>query len=360
MSFSEKLLNWFDANKRALPWRAKIDVYHTWLSEVMSQQTTMAVVVPRFLEFIETLPTLEDLARCDEATLRRLWAGLGYYARARNLKKAAVDIVDSRHGKFPTTFDQWLTVSGCGPYTASVISSICFNEPVACVDGNVVRVLSRIKGFADVWTRQGQQAVQKWASELIDAKRPGDFNQAMMELGALVCRKQNPQCGQCPLQNECVAFQKNLTTVLPPIKPKANSCDVQLSAVVLCRGERQKQYYIGDRINGRFLSNTHGFAVIDEGLTAELKLALKSLPGFQSSAVKSAFKHTITNHKIKTDVFIIQVAAGEPDDSLKKLNRFFNFSKSSWVAEQQLENTLSTAFDKKALKSLGRQKKPTV
>lgn len=360
MSFSEKLLIWFDTNKRPLPWRAKINVYHTWLSEVMSQQTTMAVVVPRFLEFIAELPTLEDLAQCDEITLRRLWSGLGYYARARNLKKAAVHIVDHCQGKFPTTYSQWLTVSGCGPYTASVISSICFNEPVACVDGNVVRVLSRVKGFADVWTRQGQKVVQKWATESIDTKRPGDFNQAMMELGALVCRKQNPQCVQCPLQNDCVAFQQNLTAALPPIKPKADLCNVQLSAVVVCRGERQKQYYIGDRTNGRFLSNTHGFAVIDQQLADKLKLALDRLPGVETRIVKSAFQHTITNHKIKTDVLVINAANIKHSEYLQNISHFLNFSNGAWVAEQQLENTLSTAFDKKAFKSLVRQKKPTV
>ncbi|MEY3903639.1 MAG: hypothetical protein RL189_2945, partial [Pseudomonadota bacterium] len=215
------LLAWYDQHKRDFPWRRKIDVYHTWICEVMSQQTTMAVVVPRFERFVATLPDVKSLADCSDDHLRELWSGLGYYARARNLRNGARYIETERGGHFPADYEQWLTVPGVGPYTASVISSICSLEARGCVDGNVIRVVARLTGCSsgDIWSEIGRKRIQDIVDRSIDHERPGDFNQAMMELGATLCQKQSPGCERCPVKTVCRASMLGIVAHCPPNKP---------------------------------------------------------------------------------------------------------------------------------------------
>src|SRR5579864_2029566 len=196
--FRKHLLAWFDAYARALPWRESRDPYCIWLSEIMLQQTRVAAVVAHYKEFLRRFPTVEKLARAREASVLAAWSGLGYYRRARMLHAAAKVVVRKQGGKFPATSKELQDLPGIGRYTAAAIASIAFGEPVAVVDGNVERVLQRFLG-----RRLAGQDFWLTAEALLDRERPGDFNQAMMELGATVCSPRGPVCLACPVVNMC-------------------------------------------------------------------------------------------------------------------------------------------------------------
>jgi A/G-specific adenine glycosylase len=198
--FRAVLLRWFDRQRRVLPWRANHDPYRVWVSEIMLQQTRVAAVLEHYASFLERFPSVQALAKARSASVLTVWSGLGYYRRARLLHAAARQIVHERAGEFPRTAAEWRELPGIGRYTAAAIASICFGEQCAVVDGNVQRVLDRMLASCsphhrdDTWT---------WAGELLSPQRPGDFNQAMMELGALVCTPRVPQCSLCPVAKWC-------------------------------------------------------------------------------------------------------------------------------------------------------------
>lgn len=221
MRVSKILNHWYSNNKRDLPWRQTNNPYYIWLSEIILQQTQIKQGLPYYESFIENFPTVFDLANADESEVLKLWQGLGYYSRARNLHATANYIVDELNGIFPTNYKDLLKLKGVGDYTASAIASICFNQPTAVVDGNVYRVLSRYFGIkTPINSSNGIKEFKQLAQELIDYKNPADYNQAIMEFGAVQCKPQNPDCNVCPFQNRCVAFQKNLVDILP-VKKKA-------------------------------------------------------------------------------------------------------------------------------------------
>lgn len=205
------LLEWYDQNARLLPWRKDCIPYHIWLSEIMLQQTRVEVVKTYYTRFLEEIPTVEELAQTDEQKLLKLWEGLGYYSRARNLQKTARRIVDEYVGHFPETYEQLLKLPGVGPYTAGAIASICFGQPVPAVDGNVLRVISRIMGLDDrVKASEGKKLITASLVEIYPKDRSGDFTQSLMELGATVCLpKGTPKCRICPVSTFCKAFQNN-------------------------------------------------------------------------------------------------------------------------------------------------------
>jgi A/G-specific adenine glycosylase len=197
--FRRRLLAWYDRHRRDLPWRANRDPYRVWLSEIMLQQTRVAAVIEHYQEFLRRFPTVEKLAAAREASVLAAWSGLGYYRRARMLHAAAKVVVREYGGKLPATAEAWRGLPGIGRYTAAAIASIAFDEPVAVVDGNVERVLQRVSG-----KRLTGEALWNAANDLLDAKRSGDFNQAMMELGAVVCTPRAPGCSTCPVVELCV------------------------------------------------------------------------------------------------------------------------------------------------------------
>ena len=218
--FRKALLMWFVKHRRPMPWREKVSAYRTVVSELMCQQTQIATVIPYFNRWVKKWPDFKDLARSKESDVLAFWAGLGYYNRARNLRACAIEV--SQFKDLPTTATEWQKFKGIGPYTAAAISSIAYNDPVAVVDGNVVRVLARVAGVKNVF-RDGSSAVKYFtplANHLVDTRRPGDFNQAMMELGALVCRKSNPSCSICPVSQWCHAKKQNIAERLPRFTPK--------------------------------------------------------------------------------------------------------------------------------------------
>lgn len=197
-SFRRRLISWYDGDHRDLPWRKNRDPYRVWVSEIMLQQTRVAAVLEHYRRFLERFPTVGDLARAREASVLTVWSGLGYYRRARNLHAAAKKIVNDHSGKFPTSSADWEQLPGIGRYTAAAIASIAFGEAVAVVDGNVQRVLQRVTG-----ERLAKAEAWLLAGKLVHRARPGDFNQAMMELGATVCLPKQPLCSSCPVRQLC-------------------------------------------------------------------------------------------------------------------------------------------------------------
>jgi A/G-specific adenine glycosylase len=216
MIFSNSLVYWYLRNKRDLPWRNTSNPYYIWLSEIILQQTRVDQGTAYYLKFIAHFPTVHDLALASEEEVLKLWQGLGYYSRARNLHFSAKYIVNELNGDFPTTYNDLLKLKGVGDYTASAVASICFNETAAVVDGNVYRVLARYFGIAiPINISNGIKEFKKLAQELIDTQNPGTHNQAIMEFGARMCKPQNPDCEICPLNSSCVALSLNKVKELP-------------------------------------------------------------------------------------------------------------------------------------------------
>ncbi|TNJ44181.1 A/G-specific adenine glycosylase [Tamlana fucoidanivorans] len=227
MQFSKKLINWYSVNKRVLPWRETKNPYYIWLSEIILQQTQVKQGLPYYEAFVAQYPTVFDLANAEEREVLKLWQGLGYYSRARNLHASAKHVVNALKGEFPKTYKELLNLKGVGDYTASAIASICYNEPTAVVDGNVYRVLSRY--FAICTPTNGSKGVKEFkllAQELIDQDNPAEFNQAIMEFGATWCTPKNPKCISCVFQDSCLAFAHNKVEDYP-VKIKSAKAKVK-------------------------------------------------------------------------------------------------------------------------------------
>jgi len=220
MKISKILLEWYKKNARNLPWREGKDPYRTWLSEIIFQQTRIEQGLSYYQAFTSAFPDLASLASASEQEVLRLWQGLGYYSRARNLLETAQVIQNKYKGRFPDNYKDLLRLKGVGPYTAAAIASIAFNEAVAAVDGNVIRVISRLYALdLPVDSTEGKKLIQDLANELIDTKSPGDFNEAMMDLGAMICTPRNPDCRSCPLQASCMGLEEGFP-VRYPLKQK--------------------------------------------------------------------------------------------------------------------------------------------
>jgi len=217
----QRLLEWFDGHRRALPWRQTTDPYRLWVAETLAQQTQAVRAAAYYLRFMACFPTVADLAAADLNTVLKLWEGLGYYQRARRLHRAAQEICTLRQGQLPATFAEWRTLPGVGDYTAAAVASMAFGEPVAAIDGNVRRVLARFCA-TDIGDDLARQAavVQAAAQALVGGARPGDVNQALMELGAMVCRPRTPRCATCPLAADCMAQRHGLTARYPLRPPR--------------------------------------------------------------------------------------------------------------------------------------------
>ncbi|WP_194775224.1 A/G-specific adenine glycosylase [Pararhodonellum marinum] len=214
--FTQVLLGWYPNHKRELPWRDIKDPYKIWLAEIILQQTRVAQGLPYFERFIHKYPTVQDLACAPEEEIMRLWQGLGYYSRARNLHACAKEVVSRHNGNFPDSFEKLLQLKGIGRYTAAAIASFAFLEPMGVVDGNVFRVISRYFGISeDIGSASGRKVFEDLVNQAISKERPDEFNQAIMEFGALQCVPKNPDCPSCPLAPGCFAFQKNMVSQFP-------------------------------------------------------------------------------------------------------------------------------------------------
>lgn len=236
--FREALQAWFAQFQRDLPWRRSGDPYHIWISEIMLQQTRVAAVIPYYERFLERFPDVQALAAAPEEEVLRMWSGLGYYSRARNLQQAAKQLVAKHGSEFPRTKAEVLELAGIGDYTAAAILSIAFGEKLAVLDGNVARVLARLDAMrADLRGPGRWHELQKRADELLACEAPGDWNQAMMELGATLCTPRAPQCLLCPVQRFCNAQKLGLADEIPPKRAKRAAVVIRLAAAVFLDGK---------------------------------------------------------------------------------------------------------------------------
>ena len=234
MGFSNSLIHWYLQNKRDLPWRNTTNPYWIWLSEIMLQQTRVAQGLPYFLTFTEAFPTIFDLAKADEEQVLKLWQGLGYYSRARNLHATAKYIAFDLNGEFPSNYKELLKLKGVGEYTAAAIASFSYNEPVAVLDGNVFRVLSRYFNVdSDISLPKTKTEFQNLAQEVLEKDNPAIFNQAIMEFGALQCVPKNPDCNSCVLNSSCAALQYKRVDKLPVKNKKIKISKRYLNYLVL-------------------------------------------------------------------------------------------------------------------------------
>ncbi|CZT55970.1 putative A/G-specific adenine glycosylase YfhQ [Eubacteriaceae bacterium CHKCI005] len=239
LDVSGPLLAWYDRQARILPWREQNTPYRVWVSEIMLQQTRVEAALPYFERFMQALPTIKDLADADPQLLLKLWEGLGYYNRVRNLQAAARAVVEKWDGNLPDQYDQLVSLPGIGDYTAGAIASIAYNRPIPAVDGNVLRVLSRLLASrADVTQPSVKKEMRSLAQAMIPSERAGDFNQALMELGAIVCLPNGaPRCDQCPVYHLCRGSQQGIAHELPVKPPKKQRRSIDLTVFILiCEG----------------------------------------------------------------------------------------------------------------------------
>src|SRR6202140_2965117 len=231
--FRADLLDWFATYQRDLPWRRDCDPYRIWISEIMLQQTRVAAVIPYFEKFCARFPDVRALAEAEEAEVLRMWAGLGYYSRARNLQAAALQIVRDHGGTFPTTEEHIRALRGIGKYTTNAILSIAFGKNHAVVEGNVARVVARLEAIrGDLREGARWESLQRTADHLLAPAAPGNWNEAMMELGATICTPRSPQCLLCPVAEFCRARQLGLAAVIPEIRKKPATVEIPLAVVV--------------------------------------------------------------------------------------------------------------------------------
>lgn len=251
--FASSLLEWYEINKRDLPWRDSNDPYIIWLSEIILQQTRVNQGLPYFTQFIRNFPDIKSLALASEDEIFKLWQGLGYYSRARNLHAAAKSVLADFDGKFPTKYEDVIGLKGVGEYTAAAIMSFAYNEPFAVVDGNVFRLLSRVFGVKEfIDTGTGKKVFKELAFELLDKNAPGLYNQAIMDFGALQCVPFSPDCLQCPFVDKCYAHNNGETAVLPKKKGKItvkkrffNYLDIRLKNSVFIRKRLENDIWQG-------------------------------------------------------------------------------------------------------------------
>ncbi len=261
----EPLILWYQQNKRDLPWRKDVTAYRVWVSEIMLQQTRVEVVKDYYVRFLTKLPDVKSLAMIEEDTLLKLWEGLGYYRRVRNMQQAAKVIMEKYHGAFPNRYDDILSLPGIGDYTAGAISSLAFHQPVPCVDGNVLRVLSRVTGSTkDISNAKTKEYFKNLITEVLTEKNVSDLNQGWMELGALICLPNGkPLCEDCPLKEYCIARKENKIELIP-VKKKKNPRRVEKRTIFLLRF--QDCYAIQKRETG-LLARTYEFPNVEGHLT---------------------------------------------------------------------------------------------
>ena len=305
MNYSEQLQNWYQNNKRDLPWRSAPLPYNVWLSEVILQQTRVDQGLEYYRRFLHSFPRIQDLANAPEDLIMKHWQGLGYYSRARNLHKAAKQVAVVHEGDFPKTYTEILALPGVGPYTAAAISSICFSLPHAVVDGNVYRVLSRLFGIdTPIDSTTGQKSFKLLAQELLDTKNPGDHNQAMMEFGALHCTPKNPKCESCPFAKVCEARKQGRVQELPVKAKKLKKRDRYFNYIV---PQRAKSIYLTKRTGKGIWQNLYEFPLVET--TAEVSdfAQLSGEEGFSRlfgtselrvEQVTGPFKHILSHQRI--------------------------------------------------------------
>ncbi len=333
------LVNWYRENKRDLPWRHNPDAYRVWISEIMLQQTRVEAVKGYYDRFLKALPTVKDLAEAEEDKLLKLWEGLGYYNRVRNMQKAAQQIMVDHAGRFPDTYEEILQLKGIGNYTAGAISAFAYGIPKPAVDGNVLRVISRITGsYEDIMKQSVRKKIESALEKVIPADAASDFNQGLIELGAIVCVPNGePKCEKCPVKEYCIAHAKNLTAEIP-VKKKAKARKIEERTVLIFKDG--KQIAIRKRPAKGLLAglyefpNLEGKLSMDEVTEYSKKIGLMPVRVQKLPEAKHIFSH-IEWHMIGYEVIV---------DELEKTNeKGFLFIHPEQIKK---EYSIPSAFEK--------------
>jgi A/G-specific adenine glycosylase len=320
-AIGRQLLTWYAEHKRDLPWRKSLDPYAVWVSEMMLQQTQVATVIPFFERWMQRFPDVGALARADESDVLHAWQGLGYYSRARNLRRAAELIMQRHAGRVPDDVSVLRALPGIGPYSAGAISSIAYGRAEPLVDGNVVRVLARLFALRGDPNRAPLKA-ELWklahllVRSLVPGALPGDFNQALMELGATVCTPRAPRCEVCPLSGHCLAKQRDLTELLPELPIREKATRVHMVAAIVLRGGRvlvTKLKPEAPRWAGMWLFPN---AEVGRNETPEVAVqrVLRSSVGLRGepTGLVCVVRHSVTRFRITLDAYRTKSAAGKP------------------------------------------------
>jgi A/G-specific adenine glycosylase len=323
VSFRRKLLRWYKRVARPLPWRETRNPWRILVSEIMLQQTRVEAVIGYYQRFLERFPNARALAQAEESDVLALWSGLGYYSRARNLRRAALDI----GGRFPSDYDGLRALPGVGPYTAAAVASMAFGLPHAAVDGNVLRVVARLEGDAgDIGAPVTRKRFTAIAQEWLDPRRPGEFNQAMMELGATVCLPRKPLCTLCPVASGCAARRESRQLELPVKRRKSAPAQVQ-STVVVMRS--------GNAVLLKRRSSTESRLADFWELPAPGDLP-DGLPGREAFQTAGSFRHTIVNTRYTVAVLTARAPTRVPE--------------LTWVSDRELARIPLTTISRKALR----------
>lgn len=353
MTFQTDLLAWYDRAAAALPWRRTRDPYHVWLSEIMLQQTQVETVIPYYERFLAAFPTVAGLAAAPLEDVLKLWEGLGYYSRARNLHRAAQMIVQDMGGYIPTTADGWQKLPGVGRYTAGAIASIAFGERAPILDGNVIRVFARLRDLdADVTQAATKNDLWRQAEVWMPAERPGDYNQALMELGRTVCKPRNPVCGECPIQTHCLAHTRGTQNERPVKTPRAATPHYDVAAGIIWneRGKLLIAQRPLDGLLGGLWEFPGGKQEPDETLPECLRRELREELAIEVSVgdLFVVVKHGFTHFRITLHAFTCQYVGGPP--------RALGVRDWAWVTPEQLASYSFGKADREvvaALKSRG-------
>ena len=349
------LLGWFSENARDLPWRRTRDPYAVWVSEIMLQQTQVKTVIPYWERWMHELPTIQSVAKVRSTRLHKLWEGLGYYTRVRNLQKAARQIIEQHNGKFPANFDDVLALPGIGRYTAGAICSIAFDQPTPILDGNVIRVLTRLFGITTN-PREKKTNARLWqlANELVHhasrithhASPCSHLNQSLMELGALICVPRSPRCDACPVEKLCIARKKTWQEKLPNLDKRAPTTARRFVAFVV---ERSGKFLVRQRPAGALNSHLWEFPNIEAPMDATPEKLARKFLGQTPTKLEPlpTIKHSITRYRITLESFRFDL----PDNQQVPAGQ--------WLTIPQLRELAFTSAHKKLLSHLATPSAPS-
>ncbi len=328
MNFTDQLLNWYKKHKRSLPWRNTVNPYYIWLSEIILQQTRIEQGLPYYLSFTNEFPTLKDLATANEDAVLKLWQGLGYYSRARNLHFTAQFIYNELNGNFPKSYNEIIKLKGIGPYTAAAIASFAYKEPVAVVDGNVFRVLARFFGiYDDIAITKTRNIFQNLANELISKKDPDLFNHAIMDFGATVCLPANPQCNTCIFNENCYAFLKNKIAQLPVKNKKISVKNRHLNYLIL---RNQNEIAIQQRTEKDIWQQLFELPLIETTTANEEELFLHLSQLYPNNNIKkvtaNTIKHKLSHQQLHINFYEISVSEFTSNQQTSTINNLYNYA----------------------------------
>lgn len=351
VKLQDKLLAWYKDHHRKLPFRESLDPYKIWISEIMLQQTQMDTVLPYYKRFMEAFPTVFDLAKATQEKVMNLWAGLGYYSRARNLYKSSRVLVDEYEGKFPEDYQKALKLPGIGPYTAGAVLSIAYNKKIPAVDGNVLRVYSRLfNSHVDIGEAKNKKIIEKKIQQLIP-ENARDFNQALMELGALICLPKNPKCEICPLRKNCKAKEQSIQNDLPIKRKKIKNKKIPVAVGII----HQSDKIMITKTSAALLNGLWGFPISEgtnsENAKAQLLSYLRETLKSEINSIKEigSAKHVFTHKTWMMTLYEINCPEQLKEEVIQQYDTEKKPDKgeSEWVTKDNLAKyPMATAFKK--------------